>query len=128
MYERLVLKHQCTFLRTLFLTEHFHWLLLTVSGFQPATLLKQGLQQRRFLVRFAKFLRLSFYRTPPDDCFLSLPVILRSFSDHLFFRAILGNSLFYVVAEFQPPGRLKSISQALFKRLIRKRDLAIRTH
>ena len=89
---------------------------------------KKGTPERRFSVRFAKFLRLSFYRTPPDDCFLSLPVILRSFSDHLFFRAILGNSLFYVVAEFQPPGRLKSISQALFKRLIRKRDLAIRTH
>ena len=126
MYERLVLKHQCAFLRTPFLTEHFQWLLLTVSGFQPAALPKKGLQQRRFYVRFAKFLRLSFDRTPLDDCFLCLPVILRSFSDHLFFRAPLGNSLFYVVAEFQPPGKLKSISQALFKHLIRKRDVAIR--
>ena len=115
MYERLVLKHQCAFLRTPFLTEHFRWLLLTVSGFQPAALLKKELQQRRFSVRFAKFLRTSFYRTPPDDCFLCLPVTLGSFSDHLFFRAPLGNSLFHIqVAEFQPPDKIKGISEALF--------------
>ena len=84
--------------------------------FPPAALLKKGLQQRRFSVRFAKFLRTSFYKTPPDDCFLCLPVILRSFSDHLFYRAPLGNCLFHVqVAEFQPPDTIKSISQVLFK-------------
>ena len=127
MYERLILKHQCAFLRTPFLTEHFQLLLLTVSGFQLAALLRKGFQQRRFSVRFAKFLRISFYRTPPDDCFLCLPVVLTSFSDHLFFRAPLGNSLFHIqVAEFQPPDKIKSISQALFKHLIRKRDVAIR--
>ena len=121
MYERLFLKHQWVFLRAPFLAEHFQWLLLAVSGFQPAALLKRGLQQRRFSVRFAKLLRTSFYRTPPDDCFLCLPVILRSFSDHLFFRAALGNSLFHIqVAEFQPPDKIRSISQALFKHLIRK--------
>ena len=70
-------------LRTPFLTERFQWLLLTVTGFQPAALLKKGPQQRRFSVRFAKFFRTSFYRTPPDDCFLCLPVILRSFLEHL---------------------------------------------
>ena len=125
--ERLVLKYRCASLRTPFLTEHFQWLLLADSGFQPAALLKKGLQQRRFSVRFAKFLRTSFYRTPPDDCFLCLPVILRSFSDHLFFRAPLGNSLFHVqVEEFQPLDKINSISQALFKHLIGKRDVAIR--
>ena len=125
--ERLVLKHRCAFLRTPFLTEHFQWLLLADSGFQPAALLKKGLQQRRFSVRFAKFLRTSFYKTPPDDCFLCLTVILRSFSDHLFFRVTLGNSLFHVqVAEFQQPDNIQSISQALFKHLIRKQDVAIR--
>ena len=127
MYERLVLKHQCAFLRTPFLIEHFQWLLLTVSGFQLAASLKKGLQQRCFSVRFAKFFRTSFYGTPPDDCFLCLPVILKSFSDHLFFRAPLGNSLSHVqVAEFQPPDKIKSISQALFEHLIRKWDVAIR--
>ena len=126
MYERLVLKYQCAFLRAPFY-EHFPWLLLTVSGFQPAALLKKRLQQRRFSVRFAKFLRTSFYEAHPDDCFFCLPVIFRSFSDHRFFRAPLGNSLFHVkVAEFQPPEKIKSISQALFKHFIRKQDVAIR--
>ena len=127
MYERLVLKHQCAFLVTPFLTEHFQWLRLTVSGFQPAALLKKGLLQRRFYARFAKFLKTSFYKTPPDDCFLCLLVILRSFQITHFFREPLGNCFFHVqVAEFQPPDKIKSISQALFKHLIRKRDVAIR--
>ena len=78
--------------------------------FPACSFIKKGLQQRRFSVRFAKFLRTSFYRTPPDDCFLCLPVILRSFSDHLFFRGPLGNSLFHVqVAEFQARDKIKSI-------------------
>ena len=71
-----------------FLTELLQWLLLTVSGFQPAALLKKRLQQRRFSVNFA-----SFYRIPPDDCFLCLTVISKSFSDHLFYTAPLGNCL-----------------------------------
>ena len=99
-----------------FLTENLQWQLLTVSGFQPAALLKKELQQRRCSVRFAKNFRTSFYRTPPDDCLLCLSVILRSFSDHFFFRARLGNSLFHVqVGEFQPPDKIKAISQVLFK-------------
>ena len=125
IYERLVLKHQCAFLRTPFFTEHLQWLLLTVSVFQPAASLKKGLQQRHFSVNLAKFLRTSFCRTPPDHCFLCLPVILRSFSDHLFYRAPLGNCLFHVqVAEFQTPDTIKSISQVLFKHFIQTRDAA----
>ena len=127
MYERLVLKQQCTFLRTPILTEHLQCLLLTVLGFQPAALYKKELQQRRFSMRFAKFLRTSFYGKPPDYYFLCLPVISRSFSGHLFLKAPLGNSLFHVqAAEFQPPDKIKSISQVLFKHLIRKQDVAIR--
>ena len=60
-------------------TEHLQWLLLTVSGFQPATLLKKRLRQRCFSVNFAKFFRISFDRTPPDDCFLSLSVNFERF-------------------------------------------------
>ena len=45
---------QCRF------TEHLQWLILTVPGFQPATLLKKRLWQRSFTVNFAKFLRTSF--------------------------------------------------------------------
>ena len=104
IYELPVLKHQCTFLRTPFFTEYLQWLLLIVSGFQPKVLLKKKLQQGRFSVNFAKYLRKSFYRTPPDDCFLCLPGILRIFSDHPLYRAPLGNCLFHVqVAEFELP-------------------------
>ena len=69
--------------------------------FPPVAFLKKGLQKRRFSVRFTKFLRTSFYKTSPDDCFLCLPVILRSFSDHLFYKTPLENCLFHVqVVEF----------------------------
>ena len=75
----------------------------------PAALLKKGLQQRSFSVRFAKFLRTSFYKTPPNDCFLCLPVILSSF---------LGNSLFHVqVAEFKPPDKIKKYFTSAFQAL-----------
>ena len=38
-----------------FFTEHLQWLLLTISGVKPATLLKRRLQQRHFLLNFEKF-------------------------------------------------------------------------
>ena len=60
IYERLVLKHQCDFLRTPFFTEHLQWLLLTVSVFQPAASLKKGLEQRHFSVNFAKIFKNTF--------------------------------------------------------------------
>ena len=83
--------------------------------FPACSFIKKGLQQRRFSVRLVKFLRTSFYRIPPDDCFLCLPAIWRSFSDALFFRAPLGNSLFHLqVAEFQPPDKIKSIRRRSF--------------
>ena len=59
---------------------------------------------------------MSFYRTRPDDWFLCLPVILRRFSDYLFYRAPLGSCLFHLqVALFQPPDTIKIFSQVLFK-------------
>ena len=58
---------------------------------------------------------------------LLVPVILRNFSDHLFYRTPLGNSLFHVdVTEFQPADKIKSISEVLFRDFIQKRDMAIR--
>ena len=54
-------------------------LLLTVSGLQPAALLKKRLGQRCLSVSFAKFLITSFVRTPPDDCFLCLSVNFEKF-------------------------------------------------
>ena len=51
------------FLRAPCLTEHLQWLLLKVSGFEPATLLKKRLRKRYFSVNFAKFLRTYFLLT-----------------------------------------------------------------
>ena len=83
------------FLEHLFSIEHLQWLLLTVSDFQSVTLLKERLGQRCFSVNFAKFLRTSFHRISPDDCFLCYLWILRSFSEHIFHRAPRGNYSFH---------------------------------
>ena len=105
---------------------------VTVSDsfrFPACCFIKERTPAKTFFCEICKVFKKPFYITPPDDCFLCLPVILKSFSDHLFFRASLGNRLFHVqVEEFQPPDKLKSISQSLFKHLIRKRDVAIRRH
>ena len=90
--------------KSTFFTEHLQWLLSTVLGFQPATLLKKRHQQRRFSVNFAKFLRTSFDRTPPDDSFLCLSANLEKlFRSPLrnLYTTYLGNCLFHVQdAEF----------------------------
>ena len=39
------------------------------ADLRPATLLKKGLSRRHFFRNFGKFLRTSFRRTPPGDCF-----------------------------------------------------------
>ena len=54
------------FKNTLF-TEHLRWVLLTVSGFQPVTLLRKKLLQRWFSVNFSKCLKTSFDRIPAGD-------------------------------------------------------------
>ena len=59
-------------------------------------------------MNFAKFLRASFDRTPPDDCFLSFSVN--------FDRAPLRNCLFHVqVAEFQPADTVKNYFGSAFQ-------------
>ena len=81
----LLKRDSCTpvkFLRTPYftgLTEHLQWLLLKVSGFKPATLLKKEFRQRCFSLNFAKFLRTFFDRTLPNDWFLSLSVNFEKF-------------------------------------------------
>ena len=93
------LEHRCfpvkfaKLLRTPFFTEHLQWLLLTVSGFQFATLLKKRLPQKCFSFS-ANFLRTPFDRTCPDDCFLSFTCEFfknTSFIEHLSKTAQLQN-------------------------------------
>ena len=96
-------------------------------GFPACSFIEKETLVRMFIVNFAKSLRTSFVRTPPDDCFLCLSVNLKSFSDHLFYRAPLGNYLFHLqVAEFQPPHTVnKYFTCALYKHFIQK-EVAIR--
>ena len=54
--------------KTSVLESHFN----KVTGLYPATSLKKGLQHRCFLMNFARYLRHSFYRTPPGDQFCSM--------------------------------------------------------
>ena len=79
---------------TPFFTKHLQWLLLTDSCFHPATLLKKKLGKWRLSVNFAKFLRISFDRTPPDDCFLCLSVNFEKFFRTTLYGAPLGNCYF----------------------------------
>ena len=57
-------------LRKPFLTEHLYWLCVGDLGFQPETSVKERLLQRCFPVKFAKFLKTSFDRTPADVVFI----------------------------------------------------------
>ena len=97
------------FLETPYFAEYLQWLLLTISGFQPPTLLKKRLPQC-FSVSFTKLLRTSFLLTEHLRMTASCIClwILRSFSEHFFYRAPLENCLFDVqVVEFQPPDTVK---------------------
>ena len=107
----------CKNFRNTFFIEYLRWLLLTVLGFQPATLFKKRLRQRYFSMNFTRFLRKSFDRTPPDDCFLCLSVNFeRSFLENLFYRAPLENYLFHVkVAEFQLANKVKNYFIGVFQ-------------
>ena len=62
-----------------YFTDHLQWLLLTVSGFERASLLKKRSRQRCFSVNFVKFVRTFFEKTRPDHCFLSLSVNFEKF-------------------------------------------------
>ena len=92
IYERLVLKQQCSFIRKSFLKEHLQWLLLTVSGFQPATLVLKETLARMFICEFCKIIRNIF---PQNTSGWLQLWILRNFPDHFFCRSPLGNCLFH---------------------------------
>ena len=77
-------------------TEHLQWLLLKVSVFQPATLLKKRLRNICFAVNLAKFLRTSFLLTENLRMTFSCVYlwILRRFSEHFVYRVPRGNGCF----------------------------------
>ena len=101
------------FFRTICFTEHFQWLLLTFIGLQLATLLKTETSTKMFFFKFTEFLRKSFDRTLPDDCFLCLFVNFEKF----FTTPLLWSKcLFHVqVAEFKPPDTAKNYFTGAFQ-------------
>ena len=103
------------FFGTSYFSEHLQWLLLTVSDFQPAILIKKRFWQRYFSLNFAKFLRTSLDRTPLNDCFLSSEVVVRCSVKKIFLK-ILQNSqeknmcrslFFNKIADLRPATLLK---------------------
>ena len=118
------------FLKTYFLQNSSERLLLTFFywtfpvaasdsfRFPACNFIKKEILAKMFFCEFAKFLRTYFYRTPPDDCFLSLSVNFEKF-----FRTLLLQStsekliLFRVqVAEFQPANTIvKSCFTGVFQ-------------
>ena len=69
------------FLRTPYFTEHLQWLLLKVSGFQPANFIIKETTAKMFFCEFCKIFKdiFSFDRAPQDDCFLCLSVNVEFF-------------------------------------------------
>ena len=73
------------FLRAPCFNEHLQWLLLKVSGFQPATLWQRNSAKDFFSVNFAKLSRTSFLLTEHLRMTACVYLwILRSFSEHFF--------------------------------------------
>ena len=71
-------------------------------------------------MNFAKFLRTSLAKASRMTASCVYLWILRSFSDHLFYRAPLGNCIFHLQApQFWP---VKRISQKLFKHFLQEEN------
>ena len=76
-------------------------------------------------MNFAKFLKASFDRTPPDDCFLCVTefwgiVQITSFIEYLWETSYFK----YKLLDFNHQIQEKSISQVLFKHFIQEQEVA----
>ena len=114
--------------------KHLCWSLFLIN-FQPATLSKKTLSAHVFLRIFAKFLETPFRSNTFEWVLLVFTYgfwvftehlrmtascvylwILRSFSEHLFYRKTLGDCSFHVhVEEFQPAYAIKIYFTGAFK-------------
>ena len=95
--------------------------------FPACSFIKKGTPAKTFLCEICKIFKNIFLKNTSGWLLLLFTCNFEKFCGLPIFRAPLENSLFYVqVAEFQAPDKMKSISQALFEHLIRKRDVAIR--
>ena len=78
-------------------------------------------------MNFAKYLGISFDRTPPDDYFLCLSVNFEKLFRSPFFIEHLWEAgyFMYKLQDFNHQIREKSISQLLFNRFIQEQEVAI---
>ena len=108
-----------TFLRTPCFKEHLQWLLLKVSGFQPATLLKNILAKLLFCEFYRIFKNIfSLDRTPLDDWFLCLSVNFEKFFRTPSKHFIVGSTLFLGWYDVATSHNVKSL---LKQRCVRQR-------
>ena len=93
--------------KNIFFKEHLQWLLLTVSGSSLQLYSLKETLAKMFICEFCKIFK-NFFRQNTSGW---LHVwILRSFPDHFFYRAPLGNCSFDPqVPEFQPQDTIQSI-------------------
>ena len=68
----------CDILRTPYFTEHPPVAASDSFRFPACNFIKKTFWKRCFSVNFAKLLRTSFNRTPPDDCFLNFDKFFRT--------------------------------------------------
>ena len=113
---------------------HEHLFLKNISSgffwqFQVSSLKLYSLKEtlaKLFICEFCKVFKNIFRRNTSGWLHLW---ILRSFPDHLFYRAPLGNCFFHTqVAGFQPQDTIKCILQVFFKHFILEQEVAIRRH
>ena len=110
----------CSFTRTSFFKEHLQWLLLTVSGCSLQLYSLKAALAKMFICEFCKIFKNIFRQNTSGWLHLW---ILRSFPDHFFYRAPLGNCLFHAqVAGFQPQDTIRSISQVFFNYFIQEQE------
>ena len=107
------------FLRIPYFTEHLQWLLLTVSGFPPATLLKKEIPAKMSFCEFYKILRASFDRTPPDAFLLTFICefweVFQNTSFQSFIEHIWETAYSMYKLEFQPADTVKTYFTGAFQ-------------
>ena len=116
-------------LRTLCFRDHLQRLLLTVSGFQSATLFKKRLGQRCISMNFVKFWRKSFDRLSLDDHFLCLSVNFEKSFRTPYLRSTYGKLLTSCtssrISTTNDQIQQETISQVFFKHLIQEPEVTI---
>ena len=89
----------------------------------PPCIFKNEIPTKVFFCEFANFLRTSFDRTLPDDCFLSLSVNFEKFFRTYFIQQLWETTYFmYKLQYFNQRIQWKTISEVLFRDFIQEQN------